>query len=169
MITTRTGRVLHGAGNAAVMALATTISLVLIAGTALAYWKATGSANGNSSSPAARAGTSALTTTSTIGTLHPNSSGDVSITFANPNTFAVKVTALSFGTVAAAGCTTPDVTISSSLTAAALGTGLPVAAHTTADGTATLTIANGATMGQLASSDCQTKSLSVALTITWTA
>lgn len=168
----RIGRDQRGTGRAAVLILGTAIATVASTGVGYAYWSTTGHADGASATLTSRPNTLAVTATvaSTTATLHPGGSGNVTITFDNPNSFAVTVTGLSFGAAAAANCTTSGVTISAAAVATALGAnGLAVPAKSGGvDGTAPLTVPNGASMSTASSSDCQSKSLTIPVTVTWT-
>jgi len=161
----------HGAERALALLIGAGAVTLMSTGVGYAYWSSTGHADGASATLTSRPNTLAVTATvaSTTATLHPGGSGNVTITFDNPNSFAVTVTALSFGAATAANCTTSGVTISPTAAATALGAGgLAVPAKSGADGSAQLTIANGASMSTASTSDCQSKTLTIPVTVTWT-
>ena len=170
----RIGRDQRGTGRAAVLILGTAIATVASTGVGYAYWSTTGHADGASATLTSRPNTLAVTVTATVvsttATLHPGGSGNVTITFDNPNSFAVTVTGLSFGAATAANCTTSGVTISAAAVATALGAnGLAVPAKSGGvDGSAPLTVPNGASMSTASTSDCQSKTLTIPVTVTWT-
>ena len=162
----------RGAERAAVLLIGVGAVAIMSTGVGYAYWSTTGHADGTSATLSSRPNTLAVTATvaSTTATLHPGGSGNVSITFDNPNSFAVTVTGLAFGSATAANCTTSGVTISSTAVSTALGaSGLPVPAKNGgSDGSAVLSIPSGASMSTASTSDCQSKTLTIPVTVTWT-
>jgi hypothetical protein len=168
----RIARPHRGPERAAVVLIGAGIALVASTGVGYAYWSASGLADGTSTTLSSRPNTLAVTATaaSTTATLHPGGSGNVTITFDNPNSFAVTVTGLSFGSATAANCTASGVTISATAVSTALGaSGLPVPAKSGGvDGSSPLSIPNGASMSTASTSDCQSKTLTIPVTVTWT-
>lgn len=168
----RIGRRHRGAERFAVAIIAAGIAMVASTGVGYAYWSSSGHADGSSTTLSARPNTLAVTAkaTSTTATLHPGGSGNVTINFDNPNLFAVTVTGLSFGAATATNCTTSGVTISAAAVSTALGAnGLTVPAKSGGvDGTAPLTVTSGASMSTASTSDCQNKTLTIPVTVTWT-
>jgi hypothetical protein len=160
------------AERAAVLLVGAGAVTVLSTGVGYAYWSASGHADGASTTLASRPNTLAVSATaaSTTATLHPGGSGNVAITFDNPNAFAVTVTGLTFGAATAASCTTSGVTISPTAVSTALGaSGVAVPAKSGGtDGSAVLSIPSGASMSTASTSDCQSKSLTIPVTVTWT-
>lgn len=166
------GRRNRRAERAAVLLLGAGAVTVLSTGVGYAYWASSGQADGTSTTLSARPNALAVTATvaSATATLHPGGSGNVAITFDNPNSFAVTITGLTFGAATATNCTTSGVTISATAVSTALGaSGLAVPAKSGAtDGSAALTIPNGASMSTASTSDCQSKTLTIPVTVTWT-
>jgi len=162
----------YRAERAAVLLLGAGAMTVLSSGVGYAYWSASGHADGASTTLSARPNALAVTATAASATamLHPGGSGNVAITLDNPNAFAVTVTGLSFGAATATGCTTSGVTISASAVTTALGaSGVAVPAKSGGtDGSAVLNITSGASMSTASTSDCQSKTLTIPVTVTWT-
>lgn len=166
------GRSSRGGRRAAALLIGAGAMTVMSTGVGYAYWSSTGKADGNSATLSARPNALAVTATvaSTTATLHPGGTGNVSITFDNPNSFAVTVTGLSFGAAAATGCTTSGVTVSATAVSTAIGAnGVAVQAKSGGtDGSAVLSVPNGASMSTASTSDCQSKTLTIPVTVTWT-
>ena len=81
----------------------------LVAGVAFAAWTADGTGNGYAQAKSAQAVTTASAAADTVADLYPGASGDVKIKIANPNDYAVRVTAISGGgtiTSSSAACNT---------------------------------------------------------------
>jgi hypothetical protein len=168
----RIGRRHQAPQRVAVVMIGAGVALVASTGVGYAYWSSAGHADATSSTLSSRPNALAVTATaaSTTATLHPGGSGNVTITFDNPNSFAVNVTGLGFGTATATGCTTSGVSISAAAVSTALGaSGLSVPAKSGGvDGSAPLSIPNGASMSTASTSDCQSKTLTIPVTVTWT-
>lgn len=147
------------------LVLALTATLLLAGtGTAVAYWAASGSGTG-----AAAAGTAApLTTITSSATpstlLYPNGpAAAVTLTVANPNSYAVTITAVAAnGAVAASGglgtCTTTGVTLGTPTS------GLPVTVP--ANGSATVELGGAATMTGDAENGCQGATFTLPVSLT---
>lgn len=77
----------------------TATALLVISGTAFAYWKTTGSGTGTASTAASRPGQVALAVTATVsGVLLPDGVGHtVTVSITNNNSFAVTITAATIG------------------------------------------------------------------------
>ena len=145
--------------------IVTGAAVLLLVGTAAAFalWTTAGSGTGGASTGTMQPVT--LSTGTVSGTaLYPgltadgtSTGGTLTVTASNPNPFPVTVTV----TVAspATGCTTPSVSIPSSVVAS-----FPLPAHASE---VTTSLARVLSMGTDASNDCQGKTLTVPLS--WTA
>ena len=125
-------------------------ALIATAGTAFAYWATTGSGSGS-----ATTGTMTFTVTAqtNASALVPGGTAGVTATVANPNGYALPVTSITAGAISAS-CTSPAVTFTAPSTLPTLAAG---------SNTYTLGTAN---MGTSASSDCQGKTITIAITVT---
>jgi hypothetical protein len=144
--------------SAATIAVATVVTGVLGTGIAFAYYGASvsGSKTGTATVSVALQPITISTNATAGSLLQPGGKGDLVITANNPNSFAVKLTALNLGTVT--GCTTPAL----SLVTPATGY-LPL---TLQANTNTRYVLSGALAMGSSSSDCQGKSLTITLTPT---
>jgi hypothetical protein len=137
--------------------VAATAVMALVAGSAYAYWSATGTGTGTAETagfvaPSVSAGT--VTGTALYPGLTANgtsSGGSIAMTATNPNPFSVTVT-ITAGPVT--GCSTPDVSLLAN-------TSFSLAAGAT---DVVVELPYRVSMGTASSSDCQYKTLSVALT-----
>jgi hypothetical protein len=154
-------------------AMAGATALVVGGGIAYANWSTNGTGVG-----AAKAGTAAgvnasVTTTSTSATLLvPGGTAPVIVNIHNPNTFSVKVSAVSVAVAATpdsvtggTGCTTANALVS---LAAASSSGLSVAIAGGGDGTVTLP-GSPATMGLNSDNGCQGATFNFTTGVTVTA
>jgi hypothetical protein len=151
---------------AAVVTIGLAAAAVMGTGTAYAYMKATGSGSGASTATVSSRGfdlTTTATTTTTL--LHPNSDGDVKVVINNPGGFAATVTQVQFGTASATGCTTPAITYPTNPTTASLPVTVPAQVSGT-PGSVTVTFTNAIHMAA-SSSDCQGKTLTIPVTLSW--
>lgn len=140
--------------------LGTVIVLVLgsSVGAAYAYWTSHGLGAGQVSTGTSK--TVTIAANATAGTLlQPGGTGDLVITATNNNSADVYITNITLGSVSAAGCTTPSITLTSPST-----TYLPVTIPVHANALR-ITIAGALTMGTDATSDCQGKTFAIPLTV----
>jgi hypothetical protein len=136
----------------------------MMSGGAYAWWTSQAQGTGTAAIGVAVSLTNdATVAASTTGKLYPGGpAADVVTKVNNPNNFAVKVTAATFGAVAVSGasgtCTTTGLTFGTPTA------GLPVTIP--ANGTATITLAGAATMGTTADSGCQNATFTINLSLT---
>lgn len=150
------------------IALLSTGAVVCTGGAAFAVWSANGSGTGS----AAASTSQALTTTASTaaGTaLYPGGTGDLRITYSNPNPFPVTVTSLALtsgGVITAAGgigtCTTTGVSLTSPQTVSHL---VPAKTGST-NGSAAFTVAGALSMNNSSDNGCQGATFTVPVTIT---
>jgi hypothetical protein len=133
-------------------------ALVVVAGatSAAAYWKAAGAGSGAATTTTPQNLTGLTATASVAGLIYPGASADLTLNVHNPNSRPVVVSAV-VASGSATGCTTPALTVSAA-------TGLPFTVP--AGGDLAVTLTNAATMGTTASSDCQSATISVPLSLT---
>jgi len=145
-----------------IMLLAITALLVgLSAGTAHAYFAATGSGTGSASTATMQTVTVAATAGSPTTPLLPGGAGDVALKVTNPNSFAVTLVSVTgSGTITAdgghAGCTTTGVTFTDQ-------TGLTI--NIPASGTTQVDLPSAAAMSTASSAGCQSATFSIPVTI----
>jgi hypothetical protein len=149
-------------GRLGVVGTAAVAVVAVAAGTAAAYWITTGSGTAT-----AQAGTAQNPTTSAVavtsGLLVPGGTGDVYLKVNNPNTYAVRLTAVT-GTGAIAGsggigtCATTAVTFTNQA---------PTSNNTiAAGGSATFTFAGAVAMGTNPDNGCQGATFTIPVTVT---
>lgn len=142
------------------------ITAVMGSSAAYAWWST--SASGSGSAPIGNSVSltnDATVAASTTSKLYPGgSAADVVAKVNNPNGFSVKVTGVTFGTVAVSGasgtCTTTGLTFTAP---SSLAVTVP------ANGSATITLPAAASMGTTADSGCQNATFTVNLSLTATA
>jgi hypothetical protein len=141
----------------------------LVAGAAFASWTSpAGSGNGYAKAGQARAVTIGTATASTTSLLFPGSSADVKIDITNPNSYPVKISSVAAGTGsivvsgASGTCTTTGVTFNPASDSNGLDSGLLIGANETA----TLTLANGASMDNRSESGCQNATFAIPVSVT---
>ena len=134
------------------------LGLGLGVGAAYGYFKASGSGSGQASTGSGQKIT--IAANATAGSLlQPGATGDLVITATNPNKSTVYIETIALGTVSAAGCTAPAIT----LTTPSTFLPFPIPANPTPQ---RLVIPGALTMGTGASSDCQGKTFAINLTVT---
>jgi hypothetical protein len=152
----------------AVVALGLATAAVAGTGTAYAYLTTQGSGSNSSLAASAYPSSDNLTTAATTTTtlLRPGGTGDVAVKITNPNSFAVKVTAVNLTPAAATGCSTPSLSslTPSGYTVAGSAVSLPLSVG--AGSTVTVTVVGAVQMGA-SSNDCQNVTLTVPATLNW--
>lgn len=141
-------------------------ALALGGGAAYAFWSSTGAGTAQAKSRTAIALT-ATAVTPTTGDLYPGSTGAVSFTLQNSNTYGVNITKLTSATVVSDDVTNcPNTNIS--ITAGAIPSGGLIVNYTiNANSTsATQTLPGLLTMNVSAPDGCQTKTFSATLNFT---
>jgi hypothetical protein len=158
----RSPRIVRGVGLALLM--------FLLSGVALGYYTANGAGSGNAAGASAT-GISAVSATPVAG-LYPGGGSELALTFSNPNATAIHVPSLQLDTSRGvngfavdsghnAGCTTPALSFTQQDNG---GTGWDVPAKVGAtNGTFTIHLANGVSMGVGASNGCQGATFTVYL------
>ena len=157
---------------------ATTLGLGLFAGTAYAYFAVTGSGTGQASVGHLQPVVVEHATATVTGLLFPGGTGALELRITNPNPFAVRVVGVAQDgpvtvTGGGSGCTSdtgtwPVLTLGTSgvsvatTTSVASGLDLSVPASTTA----TLTVANGASMATSSNTTCQGATFHIPVTVT---
>jgi hypothetical protein len=142
-------------------------ALLLSAGGAFAYFTSSGS--GSADATVATAASLTISPGSATGDLSPGGSGDVVLSFSNPNPISIHVNSLELdksqgegGFGSSAGCSDPQLSFTSQNNG---GAGWDVPAKSgTLDGTLDLTLAGAVTMGAGASDDCQGATFTIYLT-----
>jgi hypothetical protein len=148
-----------------VAVFAAAIPVMIGGGVAFASWSASGTGSG-----AAQAGNvtplkTVTATTTSLGLLFPGGSGDLKVTFDNPNPFPVTITSVTAGTGAITGsggiasCSTTGVTFTAPTSPSVA---LPAASGGT-DGTTTRTFLNALSMNANSDNGCQGATFSVPL------
>jgi hypothetical protein len=148
-----------------VAVFAAAIPVMIGGGVAFASWSASGSGSG-----AAQAGNvtplkTVTATTTSLGLLFPGGTGDLKVTFDNPNPFPVTITSVTAGTGAITGsgglgtCSATGVTFTAPTSPSIA---LPAASGGT-DGTTTKTFLNALSMSASSDNGCQEATFSVPL------
>jgi hypothetical protein len=146
--------------------IAASMTLIVMSAVGFVYaaWTTNGSGSGYAKAGTSQALTTVDVSASTGATLYPGVSGDVKIQISNPNTYAVRVTAVSGnGTITAdaghSGCTTTGVTFTnqSSLT-------IDIAASSST----TTTLTGAASMSNASLNACQGATFTIPVTLTGT-
>lgn len=144
-----------------VIAAAVTLIIGLGTGTAYAYFTSTGLGTGSATAGTLQAVTVQAATVSPSTPLSPGVTGDVVLNVNNPNTSAVSLVSVSYGTITAVGgigtCTTTGITLNTP-------TNLPYTIN--ASGTTSVDLAGAATMGSSSQTGCQGATFSIPVTIT---
>ena len=146
----------------AVGVIGAVVAVLLGAGLASAAWLSSGGGTAT-----ARGGQALPPTTTTVagsaitsGLLYPGSSGDVKITVNNPNTYPVTLTSVTpNGAPTASGGTGTCSTTGVTLTGGSSGTTIP------ANGSATLTLNNAASMSSASDTGCQNATFTIPVTV----
>ena len=156
----------------------TTLALGLFAGTAYAYFAATGTGTGEVSVGRLKPVVVEHASATVSSPLFPGGSGTLELKVTNPNPFAVTVVGVAQDgpvsvTGAGAGCTSdtgtwPALTLGTSgvsvATTSTVASGLDL--RVTASTTTTLTVANGATMKTTSNTTCQGASFHIPVIVT---
>ncbi|GAA4939215.1 hypothetical protein EV188_10686 [Actinomycetospora succinea] len=138
------------------------VAVLLGAGLASAAWLSSGGGTATSRGGQAVAPTTTAVpgTAVTANLLYPGTSGDVKITVNNPNVYPVTVTSVAAnGAPTAAGGTGTCATTGVSLTTATPGTAIA------ANGSATLTLPNAASMTSASENGCQNATFTIPVTV----
>jgi hypothetical protein len=134
----------------------------LSAGTAYAYFTASGNGTGRASTGTMQAATIAAATATPGAALLPGGTGDVTLKVTNPNSYAVTLVSVTgtAGTITAdsghPGCTTTGVTFTDQT---GLSTAIP------GNGTTTVDLPGAAAMSAASSAGCQGATFSIPVTI----
>jgi hypothetical protein len=145
-----------GPRSVAVIAGVLVLMLGLGSGAAYAFIRGGSGSGGGTAKVSGAPSAVTIATNATAGALlQPGGTGDLVITATNPNSSAVKITALTLGTVT--GCTTPALTFNSGV--------LPVTIPANASNLR-IDISGALTMGTTASNDCQGATLTIPVTPT---
>jgi hypothetical protein len=136
--------------------------LVGVVGLVYAAWTTNGSGSGYAKAGSASPLTTVDVSATTPATLYPGANGDVLVRINNPNTFPVRVTAISGnGTITAAGgtgtCTTTGVTFTNQ-------SGLPI--DISASSAVTSTLTGAAHMSNASDDGCQGATFTIPVSLT---
>ena len=146
------------------IAASTTLIVMAAVGFVYAAWVTNGSGSGYAKAGSSQALTTVDVSASTSATLYPGVSGDVKIQISNPNSYAVRVTAVTGnGTITAdaghSGCTTTGVTFTNQ---SSLTIDIPASSSTTT------TLTGAAAMSNASLNACQGATFTIPVTLTGT-
>ena len=143
-----------------------TMTLVMVTAVGFVYaaWTTNGSGSGYAKAGSSQALTTVDVSASTAATLYPGASGDVKLQISNPNSYAVRVTAIS-----GAGAITPDASHSGCTT-----TGVSFTNQTNltidipASSSTTTTLTGAASMSNASLNACQGAVFTIPVSLTGT-
>jgi hypothetical protein len=138
-----------------VVLLTVCASVLGVAGTAEAYFSATGNGTASTSTNSGSALTN-VTVSASGSKVYPGGSGDLTFKVHNPNSLAFTITGASAGTPTAS-CTTPAVSVT-------VPSGLSITVPAGSD--QTVSWSGSVAMGATASDDCQGQTITVPLSLT---
>ena len=147
--------------------LVTAVLTLIVAGAvSLGYaaWTSNGSGSGYAKAGSAQALTTVDVSASTAASLYPGANGSVKIEISNPNSYAVRVTAISGnGTITPdaghSGCSPTGVTFNNQ-------TGLTI--DIAANSSTTATLSNAASMSNASANACQGATFTIPVSLTGT-
>jgi hypothetical protein len=142
--------------------LAAIIGTIIGSGVAYAYWTTAGTGSGTAKAATAAPLSTVAAVASTTGLLYPGATGDLQVTFVNPNPFAVTVTSLSSGT----GAVTAPGAFSCITTGVSLVQQSNLSILVGANGQATAIITGAVRMDTSSDSGCQGATFAVPISFT---
>ena len=160
---TRTAPASRLGRNTAVVGIGSAAVLIGVTGTAFAVWTSSGTGNAAAKAGTATALSTVSATTTSLTALYPSSTGDVKITFDNPNPYPVTITSVAAnGTVTGTGgtgaCTTTGVTFTTQT-----GSWLVPKKNGT-DGQATVILTGAVSMSNASDDGCQGATFTIPVT-----
>jgi hypothetical protein len=142
--------------------LAAAVAAVVAAGIGIAAWTISGSGNGYAKAGSASSLTLADATAFTTATLYPGATGDLKLRVTNPNSFPVRITAVSGnGTITSDKGAACDAS-----TGVTFANQSGLALDLAASATATLTVANAVSMSNASDNSCQGAVFTVPVSVT---
>src|ERR671928_379821 len=142
--------------------LAAAVAAVVAAGIGIAAWTISGSGNGYAKAGSASSLTLADATAFTTATLYPGATGDLKLRVTNPNSFPVRITAVSGnGTITSDKGAACDAS-----TGVTFANQSGLALDLAASATATLTVANAVSMSNSSDNSCQGAIFTVPVSLT---